>query len=156
MNWKLLCVSKNIMGKYDFHALLGRGSFAKVHLTTRKKTKEKFAVKTVEKAKLMEKDRNMQLFTNEIHILRRLNHPNIIKIYEVYDSELYVHLVLEYIKGGDLLSHLQNKGVYSEKDASMVIQRVLEALDYCHSRNIIHRDLKPENLIVMYIDVITS
>lgn len=85
----------------------------------------------------------------ELNILRRTNHPNIVKLYQVYESEFYIHLVEEYLPGGDLLTHIQNKGAYSEKDASIVIKCILDALEYCHARNIIHRDLKPENLIVM-------
>jgi len=86
----------------------------------------------------------------EIMLLRKMNHPNIIKLYEVYEDEAYVHLVLEYLKGGELFKYLQNKGLYSEKDASLAIRLLLEALDYCHSINIVHRDLKPENLILRY------
>jgi serine/threonine protein kinase len=142
-------VLKNVLANYDLHTLLGKGSTARVHLAKRRKDQGKFAIKTVEKSKLMEKERNMLCFAKEVDILRRLNHPNIIRFYELYENEVYVHLVLEYLKSGDLLSHLQNKGVYSEKDASHVIRRILEALEYCHARNIIHRDLKPENLIIM-------
>ena len=91
----------------------------------------------------------MSSIIKEIHLLRKINNPNIIKLYEVYENELYIHLVLEWLKGGDLLNHLMEKGAYTEKDASMLIKLVLEALEYCHSRNIIHRDLKPENLIIM-------
>lgn len=85
----------------------------------------------------------------EINILKTLDHPSIIKLYEVYENDLYIHLVLEYLEGGELFQHLSAKGAYTEKDASYVIQRVLEALHYCHSRRIMHRDLKPENLILV-------
>ncbi len=156
-NWihylRKVCTLKAIMSKYDLNPhskLLGKGSFAQVHQTARKKDGKQFAVKTVKKERLLENDRNMRCFFKEIDILRRLNHPNIIKFYELYESELYIHVVLEYLPGGDVLLHLQNKGVYSEKDASLVTRRILEALDYCHSRGIIHRDLKPENLIIVY------
>ena len=104
----------------------------------------------MEKTKLLENARNIQCIIKEISILRQINHAGIIKLHEVYESEMYIHMVLEYLKGGQLLAHLQTKGTYSEKDASLVIRRVLEALDYCHSRNIIHRDLKLENLIIVY------
>jgi len=89
----------------------------------------------------------------EIMILRRIDHPHVIKLYEVYENDLYIHLVLEYLKGGELFQKLQSKGLYSEKDASMAIKYVLEALDYCHNRNVVHRDLKPENLILAYAQV---
>ncbi len=91
----------------------------------------------------------LTFLSRELDILRRVNHPAIIKLYEVYEDKLYIHMVIEYLQGGDLLSHLGNKGVYSEKDASTATRKVLEALEYCHSRNIIHRDLKPENLIMV-------
>jgi serine/threonine protein kinase len=98
----------------------------------------------------MENPRNLVSMQKEISILRKIDHPNVIKLHEVYESDLYVHLVLEYLKGGELFQKLQSKGLYSEKDASQAIQHVLEALDYCHTRNIVHRDLKPENLILEY------
>lgn len=97
----------------------------------------------------MENWRNMISMEKEIGILRKLKHSYIISLYEVYENELYIHLVLEYLQGGELMTQLINKGAYSEKDASLVIKCVLEALDCCHSQNIIHRDLKPENLIIM-------
>ncbi len=104
----------------------------------------------------MENPRNVTCILREIAILRRMTHANIIRLHAVYESGLYVHLVLEYVKGGELLSHLRDKGVYSEKDASLVIKCVLEALEYCHSRKIVHRDLKPENLIITYVPDVIS
>lgn len=72
------------------------------------------------------------------------------KLYEVYENDLYIHLVLEHLTGGELFKKLQKDGIYSEKDAAEAIKHVLEALDYCHARHIVHRDLKPENLIISY------
>jgi calcium-dependent protein kinase len=119
-------------------------------LATKHKDGQFYAIKTIEKAKLQESPRNLVNMEREICILRRIKHQSVISLYEVYENELYIHLVLEYLKGGELMNHLLSKGVYSEKDALLVIKCVLEALDYCHSRNIVHRDLKPENLIIMY------
>jgi len=99
----------------------------------------------------MESTRNIESMGREIDILRKTDHPHIIKLYEVYENELYIHLVLDYLKGGELMTHIINKGTYSEKDASLCIKCVLQALDYCHVRDIIHRDLKPENLIIVYL-----
>ena len=145
-----VAVSFNISYRYVFGKLLGKGNFAKVHLATRKKDGTNFAIKTVEKTKILENPRNTVSMQREINILRRINHPNVIQLYEVYENDLYVHLVLEYLRGGELFQYLQNKGLYSEKDASQAIKRILEALDYCHNRFIVHRDLKPENLILVY------
>jgi len=145
-----VCVSLNISYRYTFGKMLGKGNFAKVHLAQRKRDGKSFAIKTIEKSKILENPRNMISMHREVVILRKIDHPNVIKLYEVYENDLYVHLVLEYLKGGELFQKLQSKGVYSEKDASIAIKCVLKAIEYCHLRNIIHRDLKPENLILSY------
>lgn len=145
-----VCISYNVCYRYSFEKLLGKGHFAKVHRAIRKRDGKTFAIKTVDKLKLVENSRNMQSIVREIQILRKLNHPNIIKLYEVYENDLYIHIVLEYLNGGELYQQLQSKGIYSESDAVLVFKSVLEALEYCHSKNVIHRDLKPENLILRY------
>lgn len=105
----------------------------------------------MEKSKLLSNPRSLTSLEKEINILRQMHHPNIIKLYEVYENDMYIHLVMEYLRGGEMLIHLQNKGLFSEHDASKAIKCILEALDYCHSKNIVHRDLKPENLILAYL-----
>ena len=77
-----------------------------------------------------------------------MDHPAIIKMYEVYESEFYVHLVMEYLKGGELFQQIQTKGFFSEKDASTILRNILSAIAYFHEKNIVHRDLKPENMIL--------
>lgn len=149
-NLQKMCIQYNIMDVYSFENLIGKGSFAKVHLCTNKKNNEKFAIKTIKKETMIRQGRNMDCLIKEIEIMRIADHSNIIKLYEVYESDMYIHLVMEYIDGGDLLDKIKNKGVYSEKDACFVIFCILGILDYCHAKNIIHRDLKPENLIIMY------
>ncbi len=144
------CISFNLSYRYSFDKLLGKGSFAKVHKAIKKRDGKEYAIKTIEKAKIFEHTRNLQSMEREIEILRMLNHPSIIKLHEVYENDLYIHIVLEYLRGGELFQQLQSKGIYSEKDAALVFKCVLEALAYCHERNVIHRDLKPENLILTY------
>lgn len=85
---------------------------------------------------------------NEINIMRRLNHKNIIKMYEVYEGEYHIYIVLELLKGGELFDRIVKKGSYSERDAIILITRLLQALEYIHSKGIMHRDIKPENLIL--------
>jgi len=143
-----VCLLSNITANYNLGRLIGKGNFAKVHLAHRKDNNKVFAVKTTEIAKILQHPKNMKSISNEIQIMRELNHDGIIKLYEVYENMRYVHLVIEYLKGGELLQRLRSKGRYSEKDASLTIKHILRALDYCHKKNIIHRDLKPENLIL--------
>jgi len=147
---KRICINTGILENFVFGKVLGKGSFAKVHLANYKFNGKHCAIKTIEKQKILETPKNTVSFMRELDILRRIDHEKVIKLYEVYESQDYIHLVMEYLKGGELLLHLQNKGVYSEKNACELIKCVLEALEYLHSKNIIHRDLKPENLIIMY------
>lgn len=90
----------------------------------------------------------MRSLVKEIEILRLLDHPNIIKLYEVYEDETHVHLVMEYLCGGELFQQITRRGMFSEVDAIVVMKNLLSALSYCHRMGIIHRDLKPENLIM--------
>ena len=80
--------------------------------------------------------------------MRKLEHENIIKLHEVHEDEAHVYLVLELLHGGELFERIVKKGIYTEKDASILMQKLLSALDSMHTRNIMHRDLKPENLIL--------
>ena len=77
-----------------------------------------------------------------------INHPGIIKLCEVYEDESHVHLVLEYLKGGEVFQHIKNQGLYEEADAVKLMKELLSAIEYIHKLGIIHRDLKPENLIL--------
>ncbi len=89
------------------------------------------------------------MLINEIEVLRFLKHPMIITLYEVYEAADYVHLVIEYLKGGELFDKIQLKGSYSEGDAAKLMKRLLQTINYCHKKNVIHRDIKPENIILL-------
>ena len=80
--------------------------------------------------------------------MRKLEHENIIKLYEVYESDNHVYLVLELLHGGELFERIVKKGQYSEKDACILMRNLLSALAYMHGKGLMHRDLKPENLIL--------
>jgi len=147
---KKICVQYKFSTKYEFEKQLGKGCFARVHLARNKSNGTKVAIKTIEKSKILKHPNFIESAMFEIDALRVINHPNVIKIYEVFENELYVHLVIEYLDGGELFTQLKSKGIYSEKDASMAIQGILSAVAHFHALGIIHRDLKPENLIAKY------
>ena len=153
---KRICVLEKINSQYIFGTILGKGYSGDVTLATRIEDEAKFAIKTISKSRVMKSVKTTKLLIQEIEILRTLNHPNIIKLYEVYESDFDIQLVFEYIKGMNLLSSIKVKGTYSEKDASIIILKALEALEYCHSKNIIHRDIKPENIIIKYFTYLDS
>jgi calcium-dependent protein kinase len=87
------------------------------------------------------------LLENEFEILKQVDHPNIIKFYEMYVDEKNYHLVTEFCGGGELFDHIIDRGSFSEKLASRIIKQVLSAIKHLHDRNICHRDLKPENIL---------
>ena len=89
-----------------------------------------------------------QAFQDEIFILSKLDHPNILKLYEVYSDEKRYYIVTEYCKGGELFDEIVKKGTFSEKEAASIIKQILQAVAYFHDLKIVHRDLKPENVLI--------
>jgi calcium-dependent protein kinase len=87
---------------------------------------------------------------SEIDILRMMEHDHVMKLFEVYESDRYIHMVMEYLPGGELFDKIRSKVKYSESDAKEVMKRLLSALAYMNDNNIVHRDLKPANLILKY------
>ena len=113
-----------------------------------KEREELYAIKAVDKSKVVNNRTALLMMGNEIKILRKLGHKYIMKLYEVYENKMYVYFVLEYLPGGTLLQRLQTQGMYAEFEVAKMITCVLEGLDYCHKNNVIHRDLKLENLLL--------
>ena len=96
----------------------------------------------------MDEDEYVALM-NEIEIMAQLDHPNVVKLYEVFDDDDYIFLVMELLSGGELFDRIADKDVYAEQEASEAIKPIVDAIRYCHSIGVIHRDLKPENLIYL-------
>ena len=138
-----------IMQYYDVLKNLGKGGYAKVYLVRNKKTGELRACKQLSKLNI----ENLEKFQREIEILKKLDHPNIIKLYEIFQSKHHYYLVMEQCEGGELfdkiIEHTDNGKMYSEKEAAEIIFQVLSAVEYCHNNGICHRDLKPENLLYL-------
>mmetsp|Transcript_11680 Transcript_11680/g.20735 ORF Transcript_11680/g.20735 Transcript_11680/m.20735 type:complete len:520 (+) Transcript_11680:218-1777(+) len=133
---------------YTVSKLIGHGAFAKVSICTSLENKEKLAVKTVQK-NLEDPVKQREGIIKEIAIMRMLqDHPNTVKLLEVFeDSEQYM-LVMELCRGGELFDQIIAKGHFSEKDAAEKMQCLLDFIAYAHSKHIIHRDLKPENILL--------
>jgi len=131
---------------YDLGEELGRGSFSVVHRCTNKKTKKEAAVKIIDKEKLGTK--KMEMVEIEVEILRRVNHSNIIRLQDLFQTPDKYFIVLELITGGELFDKIVELTSYSEKDASHLMSKILSSIDHLHENNIIHRDLKPENLLL--------
>ncbi|OAF71167.1 Calcium/calmodulin-dependent protein kinase I [Intoshia linei] len=137
----------NVEDDYNVGASLGDGNFAVVKKAKNKLTNEEFALKIIDKMK-MKKKKNM--IESEIYIMKQCKHDNIVRFYESYHTENYTYLVLELVKGGDLFDYISKNVKFNERESSIMIESVANALFYLHSQNICHRDVKPENLLVYH------
>lgn len=131
---------------YEILETLGKGSFGVVHQVRERKSKLVRAMKEVRKSSLSE-GQEMQIL-NEIEILSQLDHPNIMKIYEVIESQQCYYIICELLIGGEVFIKLKHKGSFSEAVSASYIKDVLSGVYYSHSMGIVHNDLKPENLLL--------
>ncbi|XP_075898095.1 calcium/calmodulin-dependent protein kinase type 1D-like isoform X2 [Nelusetta ayraudi] len=138
--WKK--TTENIQDVFEFVQELGSGAFSEVYMVKEKKTGKMFAMKCVKKKQKV--DLNLE---NEINVLRKIKHDNVVGMEDFYESRTHYYLLMQLVSGGELFDRILDRGVYSEKDASCVIQQVLEAVCYLHQNSIVHRDLKPENIL---------
>ena len=133
---------------------LGSGSYGAVYLAKNVIMDNIVAIKTIEKTEdNMVDDLEIK---NEINILKQLSHPNIVKVYEFFDTILYYYIVTEYCKKGELFSYIKNR--YTERQLAVLFYQVFSGLCYLHEKKIIHRDLKLENIMVSEIekDILTG
>ncbi|XP_065489672.1 serine/threonine-protein kinase DCLK2 isoform X2 [Caloenas nicobarica] len=137
--------SSTILQKYKVGKVIGDGNFAVVKECIERSTGKEFALKIIDKAKCCGKE---HLIENEVSILRRVKHPNIIMLIEEMDTPTELYLVMELVKGGDLFDAITSSTKYTERDGSAMVYNLASALKYLHGLNIVHRDIKPENLLV--------
>ncbi|XP_053408764.1 serine/threonine-protein kinase DCLK3-like isoform X2 [Mercenaria mercenaria] len=135
----------HVLAKYELGRTLGDGNFAIVRMSKMKATGVEYAMKVIDKPKLKGKEHMVE---NEIEIMKDCNHPNIVKLYEEYETVDKIYLVMELVKGGDLFDAITQSVKFGEVDAAHMVKDLCSALFYLHSRVIVHRDLKPENLLV--------
>jgi calcium/calmodulin-dependent protein kinase I len=130
---------------YDLGDEIGRGGFSVVVEAVKKKNSQRVAVKCIEK-KMVEGE-DIKLLIREVKIMKRLNHPHILKLFEVFEDDKSYYLVMELVEGKELFDKIVERGQYSEKDTARIINQIVSAVAYLHENDIAHRDLKPENLL---------
>ncbi|KAL4476056.1 hypothetical protein ABPG74_009789 [Tetrahymena malaccensis] len=133
---------------YDIIDLIGNGTYSQVSLARHKLTGKKFAVKNISKNRVNSSLQNKKELMNEINLLRRLDHKNILKGIEYFETDNAYKIVLEYYSGKTLEYRLQQIKSIKLADACFIMQQILQGLQYIHSLNIMHRDLKPENILL--------
>ena len=134
----------DVFNEYDINdKVLGEGTYGVVFKAKDKTTGDEYAIKRIPREKI----RNYQRFINEITALKTLDHPNVIKLFEIFEDEDDVYLVQELCSGGELFDYIVNQEFLSEYQAASIFKQILHSITYCHKNAICHRDLKPENFI---------
>ena len=137
----------NISQYYNFLKELGQGSYGQVIRVQNKATGHIYACKKLNKRQIKNKAR----FKTEIDLLRATDHPNIIKLYDIFEDQVYIYLIMEECTGGEFFDRLAKRAkhqkMYTEKDAAKIFKQILEVVNYLHAHGVCHRDLKPENIL---------
>jgi len=134
------------IGRYRLLKTIGKGNFAKVKLAKHIPTGKEVAIKIIDKTQL--NPSSLQKLFREVRIMKMLDHPNIVKLYQVIETEKTLYLVMEYASGGEVFDYLVAHGRMKEKEARAKFRQIVSAVQYCHQKKIIHRDLKAENLLL--------
>uniref|UniRef100_A0A8C1AGN7 MAP/microtubule affinity-regulating kinase 3 n=1 Tax=Cyprinus carpio carpio TaxID=630221 RepID=A0A8C1AGN7_CYPCA len=134
------------IGNYRLLKTIGKGNFAKVKLARHVLTGREVAVKIIDKTQL--NPTSLQKLFREVRIMKVLNHPNIVKLFEVIETEKTLYLIMEYASGGEVFDYLVAHGRMKEKEARAKFRQIVSAVQYCHQKRIVHRDLKAENLLL--------
>ena len=141
--------SGKVTDKYDVIKELGTGSYGKVYLVKNKATGEERACKQLIKSKIHDQEK----FSTEISIMAKADHPNIIKLYEIFEDPRHVYLIMEQCKGGELfdriIARVESGQMYTEKQAANIFKQIMYAISYCHDQKICHRDMKAENVLFL-------
>ena len=134
---------------YSIKQTLGKGAYATVRLAQHNESGRKAAIKTYDKYQIIDPQKKSNML-REIEILKKLDHPHIVKLHETIDSPKHFHLVMEYVPGVSLYSYLKSKPNHclEEAESKRIFRQILSAIEYCHGRNIAHRDIKLDNILL--------
>ena len=145
---------ENILHEFSIKETIGKGTFSSVKLGENKKTKEKVAIKIMQKNKIINKEDLMRI-NREIDILKSLSyHPNVIKIYKILEDSENYYIIMEYCENGELFYRIVEKQQLNEDESAIFYYQLICGVEFIHKNNITHRDLKPENLLLTKDDIL--
>ncbi|KAI0565303.1 Calcium-dependent protein kinase [Gracilaria domingensis] len=130
---------------YELGHVLGEGSFATVRMACDVESRQQFAIKIIHKD--MYKQEELQWLMREVKIMMNVQHANIVDTYDIFDSRDQLHLVIEYMAGGELFDIIADQGHLSEQSASIVMRDIIKGIEYLHDIGVVHCDIKPENIL---------
>ncbi|ESK94919.1 camk camkl gin4 protein kinase [Moniliophthora roreri MCA 2997] len=147
------------IGAWKMGRTIGKGASGRVKLARNAKTGQMAAIKIVSKSFLFSRSESLSQaaeeaeykelsLQREIIVMKLIEHPNVMRLYDVWDLPDEIYLILEYVQGGELFDYLCEKGRLPASEALTYFQQIIQAVDYCHRFNIAHRDLKPENILL--------
>lgn len=142
-----LKLPEDLAARYQLRALIGRGAFSEVVRADDRSTRQPFAIKILERTGVADDEATI---ASEVAVLHRLRHPNVIRLYEVYETSRHAFLVMELATGGDLFERLVERGVFTERQSSRAMQQILQGVAYLHDHGVAHRDLKLENVLCQH------
>ena len=141
-----------IIDEYTITKPIGKGAFGDVYLGTKRGSPIKYAFKKLNKAKYLKNPKVFKYFENEISILKDVNHPNIIKIYDVKETFEDAYIITEYCNGGTLEQYLDNYKKLSEEIVQYIMKQIIEVMKYLSNKKIMHRDFSLENILINFDD----
>lgn len=127
---------------------IGSGAFAEVYIGKHKRTGDIRAIKVFDKSQISDEEIRSRAVFDEVEILKSLDHPNILKVYEYFEDDKNYYIVMEFCEGGDIFDKIDRCGKVTEKYAAKVMKYLLIGINYLHSKQVVHRDIKPENILI--------
>ena len=128
---------------------IAKGTYSKIFLVQSKSNFKVYICKEILKSKVSDTIK----FRNEINVLSKMDHPNIIRLFEIFEDDRHISLIMEHCTGGELFKRILQRAeqdqAFTEKEAAVIFKQLMSAVSYCHSQGICHRDLKPENILFL-------